>query len=421
MVMPSQTALSPDAGSDAVSPTTSPVRVVSAPVVPTVELTSTPKRRSFTAKYKLRILDETDHAADTGGVSAILRREGLYSSALTDCRRARAAGTLGALQPRHRGPQKSPKNPLQAELSKANREVAALRRCGVVWIRRKPSSRSKKSGGTSGRDGADARARRQIMIATAIALPPGSGLTSAVCSALSLSRASVLRHRAVLTAPPPLRKARPPSSRALPERERDQVLHHLREPRFADQTPTEVFASLLDEGTYLCSIRTMYRILAAQGEVAERRRQRTHPVYQKPELLAEAPNQVWSWDITKLRGPVKWSYFYLYVILDIFSRRVVGWRVEHAESASQFKELFIDAMEKHEVPRDQLTLHADRGGPMKAKTTALMLVDLGVLKSHSRPHTSNDNPFSEAHFKTLKYQPEFPKNFETIEQVRIPG
>ena len=256
------------------------------------------------------------------------------------------------------------------------------------------------------------------MMATAIALPPGSGLTSAVCSALSLSRASVLRHRAALTAPPPLRKARPPSSRALPEWERDQVLHHLRGPRFADQTPTEVFASLLDEGTYLCSIRTMYRILAAQGEVAERRRQRTHPVYQKPELLAEAPNQVWSWDITKLRGPVKWSYFYLYVILDIFSRRVVGWRVEHAESASQFKELFIDAMEKHEVPRDQLTLHADRGGPMKAKTTALMLLDLGVLKSHSRPHTSNDNPFSEAHFKTLKYQPEFPKNFETIEQAR---
>jgi len=145
------------------------------------------------------------------------------------------------------------------------------------------------------------------------------------------------------------------------------VLAQLRTPRFADQTPSEVFATLLDEGTYLCSIRTMYRILAAQGEVTERRRQRRHPVYQKPELLAEAPNQVWSWDITKLMGPVKWSYFYLYVILDIFSRRVVGWRIEHAESASQFKELFIDAMGKNAVPRDQLTLHADRGGPMKAK------------------------------------------------------
>ena len=256
------------------------------------------------------------------------------------------------------------------------------------------------------------------MMAAASALPSGSGLTSAVCSALSLSRVSVLRHRSALTAPHRAVKPRPPSARALPENERDQVLAQLRTPRFADQTPTEVFATLLDEGTYLCSIRTMYRILAAQGEVAERRRQRRHPVYQKPELLAEAPNQVWSWDITKLKGPVKWSYFYLYVILDIFSRRVVGWRVEHAESASQFKALFIDAMGKHAVPRDQLTLHADRGGPMKAKTTALMLVDLGVLKSHSRPHTSNDNPFSEAHFKTLKYQPEFPKKFETIEQAR---
>ncbi len=256
------------------------------------------------------------------------------------------------------------------------------------------------------------------MMAVAIALPSGSGLTSAVCSALSLSRASVLRHRSALTAPPRAVKARPPSVRALPDNERDQVLAQLRTPRFADQTPTEVFATLLDEGTCLCSIRTMYRILAAQGEVTERRRQRRHPVCQKPELLAEAPNQVWSWDITKLMGPVKWSYFYLYVILDIFSRRVVGWRIEHAESASQFKSLFVDAMGKHAVPRDQLTLHADRGGPMKAKTTALMLADLGVLKSHSRPHTSNDNPFSEAHFKTLKYQPEFPRRFETINEAR---
>lgn len=256
------------------------------------------------------------------------------------------------------------------------------------------------------------------MMAAAIALPAGSGLTTALCAALAVSRASVLRHRAALTAPPRAARPRAPSARALPESERVRVLAHLRTTRFADQTPTEVFATLLDEGVYLCSIRTMYRILAAQGEVAERRRQRRHPVYQKPELLAEAPNQVWSWDITKLMGPVKWSYFYLYVILDIFSRRVVGWRVEHAESASQFKALFIDAVGKHAVPRDQLTLHADRGGPMKAKTTALMLADLGVVKSHSRPHTSNDNPFSEAHFKTLKYQPEFPKRFDTIDEAR---
>ena len=255
-------------------------------------------------------------------------------------------------------------------------------------------------------------------MAAVVALIPGSGLTTAVCTALVMSRASVHRHRMALTAPPRPTKPRSPAARALRTSERDQVLAHLRAPRFADQTPTEVYATLLDEGIYLCSIRTMYRLLAAHGEVAERRRQRRHPVYQKPELLAEGPNQVWSWDITKLMGPVKWSYFYLYVILDIFSRRVVGWRIEHAESAIQFKALFKDAMAKHAIPPDQLTLHADRGGPMKAKATALMLADLGVVKSHSRPHTSNDNPFSEAHFKTLKYQPEFPKRFQTIDEAR---
>ena len=255
-------------------------------------------------------------------------------------------------------------------------------------------------------------------MAAVVALTLSSRLTTAVCAALEVSRASVHRHRVALLAPPRAGNLRPPVARALPESDRDQVLAHRRTPRYADQTPTEVYATLLDEGIYLCSIRTMYRILAAHGEVAERRRLRRHPVYQKPELLAEGPNQVWSWDITKLMGPVKWSYFYLYVILDIFSRRVVGWRIEHAESAVQFKALFQDAMAKHAVPPDQLTLHGDRGAPMKAKATALMLADLGVVKSHSRPHISNDNPFSEAHFKTLKYQPEFPKRFQTIEEAR---
>jgi transposase InsO family protein len=175
---------------------------------------------------------------------------------------------------------------------------------------------------------------------------------------------------------------------------------------------------LLDEGVYLCSIRTLYRILAENGEVRERRDQRRHPVYHKPELLAEAPNQVWSWDITKLMGPAKWSYFYLYVILDIFSRRVVGWCVADAESTVLFKALFDDAFVKHGILPGQLTLHADRGGPMTAKPTAFLLADLGVTQSHSRPHTSNDNPFSEAHFKTLKYQPQFPKRFGCIEDAR---
>lgn len=162
----------------------------------------------------------------------------------------------------------------------------------------------------------------------------------------------------------------------------------------------------------------MYRLLAEHDEVRERRDQLRHPAYRKPELLAKAPNEVWSWDITKLMGPMKWSYYYLYVILDIFSRRVVGWCVADAESATLFKALFEETLAKNAVPPGQLTLHADRGGPMKAKATALLLADLGVTKSHSRPHTSNDNPFSEANFKTLKYQPEFPKRFGSIEDAR---
>jgi transposase InsO family protein len=200
--------------------------------------------------------------------------------------------------------------------------------------------------------------------------------------------------------------------------ERKVVLDLLREPRFADLAPAEVYATLLDEGVYHCSVRTMYRILDDNNEVRERRNQIRHPVYAKPELLAEAPNTVWSWDITKLMGPAKWTYFYLYVIIDIFSRRVVGWCVADAESAVLFRELFEDTLLKHQVPPGQLTLHADRGGPMKAKATAQLLADLGVTKSHSRPQTSNDNPFSESHFKTLKYQPQFPTRFGCIEDAR---
>jgi len=231
----------------------------------------------------------------------------------------------------------------------------------------------------------------------------------------------VYRHRARRAGPLLASPSRPRPPRALTAEERQTVLDLLRAPRFADLAPAEVYATLLDEGIYHCSIRTMYRILADHGEVRERRDQLRHPVYAKPELLAEAANQVWSWDITKLMGPAKWTYFYLYVILDIFSRRVVGWCVADAESATLFKVLFEDTLTKHAVPPGQLTLHADRGGPMKAKATALMLADLGVTKSHSRPHTSNDNPFSEAHFKTLKYQPEFPSRFGCVEDAKRLG
>jgi putative transposase len=250
------------------------------------------------------------------------------------------------------------------------------------------------------------------------AMPPVNGMTAGICAALGVSRATVERQRARLKTLPPVARPRPAPARALTGAQRQDVLDLLHAPRFADQAPAEIYATLLDEGVYRCSIRTMYRLLDQNGEIRERRQQLRHPVYQKPELLAERPNEVWSWDITKLMGPEKWSYFYLYVILDIFSRRVVGWCVADAESAALFKPLFDDAAAKHDIVPGQLTLHADRGGPMKAKATAFLLADLGVTRSHNRPHTSNDNPFSESHFKTMKYQPRFPKRFGCIEDAK---
>ena len=251
-----------------------------------------------------------------------------------------------------------------------------------------------------------------------VALAPAHRLNAAACAALGVSRASVHRYRARLNRPPTVPRLRPKPKRALSVEQWLAVRDLLREPRFVDLAPAEIYASLLDQGTYHCSIRTMYRILDEHDEVRERRQQLRHPLYQKPELLAEGANQVWSWDITKLMGPAKWTYFYLYVVIDIFSRRVVGWCVADTESACLFKALFEETIAKHLVPPGQLTLHADRGAAMKAKTTALMLADLGVTKSHSRPYTSNDNPFSESHFKTLKYQPEFPKRFGCIEDAK---
>jgi putative transposase len=250
------------------------------------------------------------------------------------------------------------------------------------------------------------------------ALAPEPGVIAAACAALGLPRASFHRRRAAATRPPATVRPRPKPARALAAEERQGVIALLAEPRFVDQAPAEVYASLLDEGLYHCSIRTMYRILHGHGDVKERRRQLRHPVYAKPELIAEGPNQVWSWDISKLMGPAKWTYFYLYVIIDIFSRRVVGWCVADTESAALFKPLFEGAAARHDVPPGQLTLHADRGPSMKAKATALLLADLGVTKSHSRPYTSNDNPFSESCFKTLKYQPQFPKRFGCIQDAK---
>jgi putative transposase len=199
------------------------------------------------------------------------------------------------------------------------------------------------------------------------------------------------------------------------------VLGHLNQPRFQDRSPAAVYATLLDEGFYPCSIRTMYRILETAGQNRERRDQLTHPPYHKPELLATAPNQLWSWDITKLLGPAKWTYFYLYVILDIFSRYVVGWMVAHQESAQLAKRLIQDTCCKQNIVAGQLTIHADRGSSMTSKPVAFLLADLGITKTHSRPHVSDDNPYSESQFRTLKYRPEFPDRFGSIQDSRTFG
>src|ERR1019366_4172842 len=205
---------------------------------------------------------------------------------------------------------------------------------------------------------------------------------------------------------------------ALNSEERESVRALLNSERFQDCAPAAIHAALLDEGRYLCSTRTMYRVLEEDGATRERRDQLTHPAYQKPELLATAPNQLWSWDITKLRGPAKWTYFYLYVILDVFSRYVVGWMVAPREGAELARKLIEETCEKQNIHPDQLGLHADRGSAMGSKPVALLLADLSVTKTHSRPYTSNDNPYSESQFRTMKYRPEFPDRFGCIQDSR---
>lgn len=243
------------------------------------------------------------------------------------------------------------------------------------------------------------------------------GMTRA-CRSLGLARASAYRWlNPNKPSTPVLQRPAPP--RVLGPAERQRVLDTLHHKRFVDLAPAAVYATLLDQGMFLCSIRTMYRILAENSEVRERRNQLRHPHYQKPELLATGPNQVWTWDITKLKGPVKWTWFYLYVILDIFSRYVVGWMLAYRESSVLAKRLIGRSCDGQRIGPGQLTIHADRGSSMKSKPVALLLSDLGVTKTHSRPHVSNDNPYSESHFKTLKYRPEFPSRFGCIEDARV--
>jgi putative transposase len=251
-------------------------------------------------------------------------------------------------------------------------------------------------------------------------LAPDVGMARA-CAALGVNRSGVYRRdarRRHLAISPVITSPRPPAPLAFDDTERQAVMTVLCSERFADCSPPTIYATLLDEGIYVGSVRTMYRRLADNSQTRERRNQLRHPAYAKPELLAVQANEVWSWDITKLKGPAKWTYFHLYVILDIFSRYVVGWMVAPRETAELAERLIADTIAKQAIEPGTLTLHADRGTSMRSKPVAALLVDLDVTKSHSRPYVSDDNPYSEAQFKTLKYRPDFPERFGSIEDAR---
>jgi putative transposase len=237
------------------------------------------------------------------------------------------------------------------------------------------------------------------------------------CAAVGEAQARWYRRHRQSPAPPKPQRMPAPQPRALSEVERKELHRVLDSEEFVDEAPATVYAKLLDQGVYLASVSTMYRVLRDHDEVRERRRQATHPAAKKPELLATRPNQVYSWDITKLLGPVKWTWFYLYVILDIYSRYVPGWLLAHAENARLAEVLLADTAAKQHITSGQLTIHADRGSPMTAKPVAFLLAELGVTKSHSRPHVSNDNPYSESQFRTMKYRPTFPDRFGSFQDA----
>ena len=260
------------------------------------------------------------------------------------------------------------------------------------------------------------------MLKAAEELAQVTGMAEA-CRLLNIPRSTLYRIRQPeqeqLGTDRPESSSQPTKSvRALSRAEREAVRDVLNSERFQDQSPRQVYATLLDEDEYLCHWRTMYRVLEEHEEVRERRNQLRHPAYTKPELLATGPNQLWSWDITRMRGPVTWSYYYLYVMLDVFSRYVVAWLLAEQESAILAQELVAAAYTKQNIEPGQLTIHADRGAPMMAKSMAMLMSDLGINESHSRPHVSDDNPYSEAQFHTVKYRPDYPDRFGCLSDAR---
>ncbi|MGV1010721.1 MAG: IS3 family transposase [Dermatophilaceae bacterium] len=381
--------------------------------VPDPQVPAKAKRRTYTARYKRDVLAEYE-ACDRDGKGALLRREGLYTSLISAWRDQRDKAVLEALGRPSGAAPAGPAEQEAARLRKDNRRLSA-----ELDTARKVIEIQFKTLGSAGAvlDRQQQQQREALIDETITELVPLVGVKGA-CQAVGRSRATHYRHHR--SSPAPVRPVTPPrrQPRALTPEEDARVLRVLHSERFVDMAPAEIHAVLLDEGVYLCSVSTMYRLLRARGQVRERRAQASHPARTKPELIAETPNQVWSWDITKLHGPAKWTYYYLYCIIDIYSRYVVGWMVAPCESAELAEELFTQTITKQQIDRDRLTIHADNGSSMASKPVAFLLADLGVTKSHSRPHVSNDNPYSEAHFKTLKYRPGFPAQFGSLEDAR---
>ncbi|HXQ56480.1 MAG TPA: IS3 family transposase [Actinomycetes bacterium] len=371
--------------------------------------------RRYSAKYKAQILQEYE-GLDKAGKGALLRREGLYTSLISEWRKQRDRGALQALaKPAGRQPA-DPRDQQVARLRKENQRLAAelAKARKVIEVQGKALGAV---GAARHRRRDRASAGRDEMIDQAVAeLQAVVGVRGACAAVGEVQARWYRRHR---QSPPPRRPERVPAvqPRALSEVERKELRRVLNSPEHVDEAPATVYAKLLDQGVYLASVPTMYRVLRQHDEVHERRRQATHPAAKKPELLATKPNQVYSWDITKLLGPAKWTWFYLYVILDIYSRYVPGWMLAHAENAHLAEVLLADTTTKQHITVGQLTIHADRGSPMTAKPVAFLLAELGVTKSHSRPHVSNDNPYSESQFRTMKYRPTFPDRFGSFQDA----
>ncbi|MCL2823919.1 MAG: IS3 family transposase [Polyangiaceae bacterium] len=386
---------------------TSPISIPADPEV----CSDRPRRRKFSADQKQMILEAVDACSEPGQISAILRRERIYTSHIAGWRRQRDIGAISALGPKEHERKPRPDPSIAARVKQLEHEKLSLderlsKAEFLIDLQKEVFARSRASNSQSGQ-----RIRKSIDAIAALGAAVGLGRA---CAALGVPRASY--YRSLQPPRAPCKRRSPP--RTLSDAERQAVIDILHSDRFADKPLREICATLLDEGTFLCSLSTMYRLLRAPDDSRERRNRPRHPACRKPELVATGPNQVWSWGITKLCGPTEGAHFYLYVIIDIFSRYAVGWMVATCESADQAARFIDDTCKQQSISREQLTLHTDMGSSTKSKAVGLLLGDLGVAKKHSRPYVSDANPYSTSHFKTLKYRPGFPASFGSLEDAR---